>query len=72
MFCLSLLPYLDELLAARVGVRMLHDLGAGKDRQRCGAGKVAVKEQQGRRLKQENGEGETERYDMHNATNTFS
>ena len=50
---------------------MHRDLGAGKALQRCGAGKVAVKEQQGLRLKHENGEGETERRDMHSRTNLF-
>ena len=32
---------------------------------------MAVKEQQGRQLKHESGEGETERHDMHSATNLF-
>ena len=50
---------------------MPRDLGAGKARQRCGTGKVAVREQQGRRLKHENRDGETERHDMHSATNLF-
>ena len=43
--------------AARVGVRMLRAFGAGNARQGCGAGKVAVREQQGRRLKHENARG---------------
>ena len=63
--------FVEQLGLITCGVRMRRDFGAGKARQRCGAGKVAVRDQQGRRLKHESGKGETERHDMHNATNLF-
>ena len=58
--------------AARVGVRMPRDFGAGKARESSGPGEVTDREQQGRWVKHENGEGETERKHMHCKTTFYS
>ena len=62
-------------LGARAEVRFTHAFGSGtgrrgRCRRECGL-EVTVREQQGRRMKYENGEGEVERYDMRTA-NTLS
>ena len=44
---------------------MPRDFGAGKARESSGPGEVTAREQQGRWVKHENGEGETERKNMH-------
>ena len=65
-----------KLLAARAEVRLTRAFGSGEVRQgnrgrqsREGGLEVTVKEQQGRRMKHEKGEGEMERYDMRTANN---
>ena len=64
-----------KLLAARAEVRLTRAFGLGTVRQgRCRRERgveVTVREQQGRRMKHDNGEGEMERYDMRTA-NTSS
>ena len=67
-----------RLLGARAGVRLTRAFGSGEVRQgsrgrrsRESGLEVTVKEQQGWRMKHENGEGEMERYDMRTA-NTLS
>ena len=64
-----------KLLGARAEVRLNCAFGSGKARRRrCGRERgveVTVREQQTRRMKHENGEGEMERYDMRTA-NTLS
>ena len=64
-----------KLLAARAEVRLTRALGSGTVRQgKCRRERgveVTVREQQGRRMKHENGEGEMEKYDMRTA-NTLS
>ena len=67
-----------KLPAARAEVRLTRTFGSGTVRQgRCrrqgreGGLEVTVREQQGRRMKHENGEGEMERCDMRTA-NTLS
>ena len=64
-----------KLPAARAEVRLIRAFGSGEVwhrmcRQECGL-EVTVREQQRRRMKHKNGEGEMERYDMHTA-NTLS
>ena len=63
-----------KLPAARAEVRLTCAFGSGRVRQgRCrrqsreGGLEVTVREQQGRRMKHENGEGEMEKYDMRTA-----
>ena len=64
-----------KLLGARAEVRLTRAFGSGTVRQgRCRRERgveVTVREQQGWRMKHENGEGEMERYDMRTA-NTLS
>ena len=67
-----------KLLAARAEVRLTCAFGSGEvlqgtrgRRSREGGLDVTVREPQGRRMKHENGEGETERYDLRTA-NTLS
>ena len=64
-----------KLLVTRAEVRLTRAFGSGTVRQgRCRRKRgveVTVREQQGRRMKHENGEGDMERYDIHTA-NTLS
>ena len=67
--------HVAKLLGARAEVRLTRAFGSGRTlRRRCGRERsveVTVREQQGRRVKHESGEGEMEICDMHIATNLF-